>query len=208
EVFPENFKVTYAFASMPARYALERKDWAAAAKLEPYTANFSWDKYSWERSNINFARLLGDVHIGDIAAAKRELSELQTNYDNLVRANENYQANLVLVQALSGEGWIHLKEGNEKSGITRMREAADLEDNTSKHPVTPGELIPARELLADMYLEVKDYKNALIAYEADLLRHPNRLNGLQGALVAAEKTGNPKKTDYKELMKALTQVAE
>jgi tetratricopeptide (TPR) repeat protein len=209
EVFPENFKVTYTFASMPARYAVERKDWTAAAKLELHTANFSWDKYLWERSNINLARLLGAVHTGDLQGAKKELAEIQSNYDNLVRANENYKANLVLIQALTGEGWIHLKEGKHDDAIRLMKEAADLEDKTSKHPVTPGEIIPARELLADMYLEVKDYKNALIAYEADLVRHPNRYNGLQGAVVAAEKVGDPKKRNvYREQVKTLTEVAE
>ncbi|MEJ0030529.1 MAG: hypothetical protein WDO15_09225 [Bacteroidota bacterium] len=184
EIFPENFKVTYAFASVPARYAVERKDWPAAARLELHEGNFVWDKYFWERSNINFARLLGAVHTGDLKGAKDELAQLQSNYDNLVKANENYKSNFVLIQAKSGEGWIRLKEGKEAEAIRLMTEAADLEDRTSKHPVTPGEIIPARELLADMYMEVKDYKNALIAYEADLVRHPNRLNGLKGKEMA------------------------
>jgi tetratricopeptide (TPR) repeat protein len=205
EIFPENFKVTYAFASVPARYAVERRDWATAATLELHKGNFSWDKYFWERSNITFARLLGAVHIGDLTAAKNELTQLQSNYDNLVKLNENYKASLVLIQAKTGEGWILLKEGNKAEAIRLMTEAADQEDRTSKHPVTPGEIVPARELLADMYLEMKDYKNALIAYEADLARHPNRYNGLQGAAMAAEKAGDSKKRDdYREQVKVLT----
>ncbi|MEI9917661.1 MAG: pentapeptide repeat-containing protein [Bacteroidota bacterium] len=180
EIFPENFKVTYAFASIPARYAVERKDWTSAANLEFYEGNFSWNKYPWERSNINLARLLGDVHIGNLTGAKHELARLQSNYDVLIKAKDNYKANFVLIQVKTGEGWIRLKEGNKKEAIALMTEAADLEDKTSKHPVTPGEIIPARELLADMYMEIKDYKNALASYEADLVRHPNRYNGVKG----------------------------
>ena len=69
--------MTYAFASVPARYAVERKDWPAAAKLELHEGNFAWDKYFWERSNVNFARLLGAVHTGDLKGAKDELTQLQ-----------------------------------------------------------------------------------------------------------------------------------
>jgi hypothetical protein len=186
EVFPENFKVTYTFAAMPARYAVERKDWTAAAKLELQQGNFSWDKYLWEKSNINLARLLGSIHTGDIKAGMQELAELKSNYEKLLEANENYKANFVLIQVKTGDAWIKLKEGNRRDAIRLMTEAAELEDKTSKHPVTPGEIIPARELLADMYLEIKDYKNALIAYNEDLARHPNRYNGLQGAAAAKE----------------------
>ncbi len=195
EIFPENFKVTYAFASMPARYAVERKDWPQAAKLELHKANFSWDKYLWERSNINFARLLGLVHTGDVKAAKQELAELQTNHDNLVKAGDNYKANLVLIQVMAGEAWIHWRANDKAKATSLMSEAADLEDKTSKHPVTPGEIIPARELLGDLYMEIRDYKNALTAYEADLIRHPHRYNGLTGAVAAAEKVGNSDKAN-------------
>ena len=62
-----------------------------------------------------------------------------------------------------------------------MTTAADLEDKTEKHPVTPGEVMPARELLGDMFLHLKKWDSALTAYEADLQKHPNRFNGLYGA---------------------------
>jgi tetratricopeptide (TPR) repeat protein len=86
-----------------------------------------------------------------------------------------------------------------------MKEAADMEDATAKHPVTPGEILPARELLGDMYLETRDFAKALAAYEADLARHPNRFNGLYGAAMALEKSGKTEKTNlYLTQLLALT----
>lgn len=190
EVFPQNFKDAYAFASMPARYTLERKDWEAAAKLELEPSDFPWDKFLWEKANINFGRLLGAVHINKLEDARMELAQIQSIHDKLKQMNESYKANLVQIQTKAGEAWIKLKAGDEDQAIKLMTEAADMEDATAKHPVTPGEIIPARELLADMYLETGDFANALTAYEADLQRHPNRFNGLYGAGLALEKSGN------------------
>ena len=93
----------------------------------------------------------------------------------------------------ASDAWIKLAQGQKAEAVKLMSEAADMEDATAKHPVTPGEIIPARELLADMYLETGDAKNALIQYEADLQRHPNRFNGLYGAGLAAERSGDESK---------------
>ena len=190
EVFPQNFKDAYAFAAMPARYALERKDWKAAASLQLEPSDFPWDKFLWEKANINFGRLLGEVHLNKLKEARMELAQIQSIHDKLKQMNESYKANLVQIQIKAGEAWIKLKAGEEDEAIKLMTEAADMEDATAKHPVTPGEIIPARELLADMYLETGDFANALTAYEADLERHPNRFNGLYGAGLALEKSGN------------------
>ncbi len=190
EVFPENFKVAYAFASIPARYAVERKDWAAAASLQPTQADLPWDKYPWEKANLCLTRLLGAVHMNKLADAKKELAQLQELQGRLSEAKRNYEANLVLIQVKIGKGWIRLKENQEAEGITLLYEAAAMEDATEKHSVTPGEIIPARELLADMLFEFGDYGRALEVYEADLQRHPNRFNGLYGAALALERMGN------------------
>jgi len=201
EVFPINFKEAYAFAAVPARYALERRDWATAAELKMEPAFFPWEKFDWERSNIHFARLLGDVHLNKIKEAKTELEELKASHKKLMDAKENYKANLVLIQVKTGDAWIKLKEGQKKEAIALMTEAADMEDATEKHPVTPGEVIPARELLGDMYFETGDFKNAMTAYENDLVRHPRRYNGLYGAAQAARKIGDKEKADkfYQQL---------
>ena len=83
-----------------------------------------------------------------------------------------------------------------------MNDAANMEDNTQKHPVTPGEIRPARELLGDMLLQMKKPDMALAAYEADLKTHPNRFNGLFGAGSAAEKFNDLEKANsyYRQLI--------
>lgn len=205
EVFPQNFKVAYCFASMPTRYALERKDWATAAKLELEPAEFPWDKFLWEKANIIFGRLLGAVHTHNLKDARMELAKIQSIHDALKRINENYKANLVLIQIKTCEAWIKLEEGHKVQAIKLMTEAADMEDATAKHPVTPGEMIPARELLGDLYLETGDFSSALSAYEADLDRHPNRFNGLYGAGRALEKSGDFRKAvHYYQQLLAVT----
>jgi hypothetical protein len=192
EVFPRNFKIAYSFASMPTRYALERKDWAEASQLELYEANFSWEEFPWEKANMIFGRLLGWVHSNKPTIARSELKQLQLIHEKLNGSKENYKANLVLIQIKISEAWIKLYEGHKVDALALMNIAADMEDSTEKHPVTPGEVIPARELLGDMYLEVSEPAKAFKAYQEDLKRHPNRFNGLYGAGLSAEKSGNIK----------------
>jgi tetratricopeptide (TPR) repeat protein len=195
KVSPVNFKVAYAFASMPARYALERKDWVKAAALPLEPANLPWDKFLWEKSNNNFARAIGAAHLKNTTLAIAELNELKSVHKALRIAKEEYKANLVMIQILAVDGWIQWAQGQHLNAIKSLEDAADLEDGTAKHPVTPGEIIPARELLADLYFEIKDYENALEQYEQDLKIHPNRLNGLNGAAQSAAKLGHFKKAD-------------
>lgn len=205
EVFPINFKDAYSFAAMPARYALERKDWEAAFRLELAPAEFPWENFLWEQANVNFSRVLGAVHLGKIRDAKKELEQLQAIHAKLLQAKENYKANLVLIQIKASEGWIRWAEGQPKEALKLMTDAADMEDATAKHPVTPGEIIPARELLGDLNLACGDALHALEAYEEDLKRHPGRFNGLYGAGLAAEKSGDVKKArKYYEQLYALT----
>lgn len=193
EVFPKNFKDAYSFAAIPARYALERKNWIEAAQLELGPVDFPWEKFLWEKANVNFGRLLGSVHTNKLDAARIELWELKSIHEKLIEAKENRQANFVLIQIKASEGWIKLAEGKKAEAISLMSNAADMEDATEKDPVTPGEVIPARELLGDMYLEMGQFAKALEAYEADLKRHSKRFNGLYGAGLAAEKLGDNNK---------------
>lgn len=193
EVFPVNFKDAYCFAAMPARYAVERKDWTLASALQLEPANFPFEKFPWERANTNFARLLGAVHTRKLDEAQTQLKELHAVHDELIEMKDSYKANLVHIQVKAADAWIKLARGQKAEAVKVMSEAADMEDATAKHPVTPGEIIPARELLADMYLETGDAKNALIQYEADLEKHPNRFNALYGAGLAAERSGDDAK---------------
>ncbi len=187
EVYPSNAKVAYSVAAIPARYAVERKDWKAASALELGGLNIPWEKCQWEKSNITFARVLGDVHEGKLKNAVAELDTLRSVQKRLSDAGDGYKANLVLIQVKAAEAWIKFGQGDKTDAIALMAEAADIEDKTEKHPVTPGEIIPARELLGDMYMETAQYDKALEAYKVSLERHAGRFNSLFGAGVAAEK---------------------
>ncbi len=196
DVSPVNFKVAYAFAAIPSRYLLENKSWNEAANLKIYPANLPWKNFPWQEAIVHFTRLLGSVHIGNIDSAKAELKELNLIYDALMKQKDSYKAGQVQIQIKTSEAWMQFKEGNNDEALKLMNFAADMEDKTEKHPVTPGEVIPARELLADMLLQMNQPEKALEAYEADLKKHPNRFNGLYGAGLAAEKAGNPKKAGF------------
>ena len=189
EVNPPNFKGAYTFAAIPVRYVLENRLWKEAAALETSPAGFPMQKFPWQKSIIHFARLLGFVHINQIDSAHAELNTLNRLRNELLAQKESYKANQVDIQIKASEGWILWKEGNNAAALEKMTAAADLEDKTEKHPVTPGEVLPARELLADMLLQMHRPLAALSAYEADLLNHPNRYNGLYGASLAAQQCG-------------------
>ncbi|HVV03860.1 MAG TPA: hypothetical protein VHC96_06525 [Puia sp.] len=189
EVYPANLKVAYALAAAPARVALENKDWAVAAGLPLHSGCLSWEQFPWQEAIHHFARLLGNVHLGRIEAARSELIRLGQLHDTLVKQNETYRAGQVAIQMKAGAAWIEVAAGRKREALDLMKLAADMEDSTSKHPVTPGEVLPARELYADMLLENKDYDAALQAYEGVLQKSPNRLNSLYGAGRAAEMGG-------------------
>ena len=189
EVNPANFKVAYSFASIPARYVLENKMWKDAASLDTYPANFSWEKFPWQKAIIHFARCLGAVHTNQLDLAKAEWNELNRLHDELVKQKETYKANQVDIQLKASQAWIQWKEGKHKEALEFMNLSAAMEDKTEKHPVTPGEVLPARELLADMLMQMNKPGKALEMYEANLKKRPNRLNSLYGAGLAAEASG-------------------
>ena len=196
EVSPLNFKVAYAFAAIPSRYLLENKLWKEAAGLKVHKENFQWQNFQWQKAIIHFTRLMGAVHIGDINSAKTELKELNRIHNRLLEQKDSYKANQVNIQVKTSEAWILFKEEKINEASELMNFAADMEDKTEKHPVTPGEVIPARELLGDMLLQMNKPGKALEAYEANLKKHPNRFNGLYGAGLAAERSNNFDKANY------------
>jgi tetratricopeptide (TPR) repeat protein len=192
-VYPVNFKVAYAFAAIPSRYALENRLWKEAAGLPLHPARFPWKDYLWQEAILHFTRLMGAVHTARIDSAKAEWSALNRIYGSLVKEKDDYKANQVLIQLKTGGAWIKLGERRIDEALADMALAADMEDRTEKHPVTPCEVLPARELLGDMYLELSRAGKALEAYEADLVKHPNRFNGLFGAGLAARQAGQSEK---------------
>jgi hypothetical protein len=186
ELSAVNGKSAYVFAATPARYVVERKQWADAARLN-IPERFPWEKFPWEKSIIHFSRLLGSIQTNQVNLAMKELAQLKALQRKLADKNETYKANQVQIQVNSGEAWIKLKQGQKDEAIRLMTLAADMEDATGKHPVTPGEVVPARELLGDLLIQAGEPEKALLAYESNLKSHPNRRNGLHGAALAARK---------------------
>ncbi len=195
-VSADNSAVAYAFAAIPARLVLETQAWKSAASLDIRPVDFPWKKFPWQMAIVHFARLLGSVHIGRIDSAKVELNRLEMLRDTLAKAKDEYKANQVEIQIKTSEAWILLKERKEDDALKLMDSAAEMEDATLKSPVTPGEVVPARELLGDMLIQVGNYERALEAYEMDLKTHPNRFRGLYGAGWAAEKLGDHEKSIF------------
>src|SRR5215203_2435658 len=117
---------------------------------------------------------MGAVHLKQLDTAKAELNMLESIHQSFITAKDDYKANLLRIQISTANAWIKYAEGNGPEAIALMTEAAEMEDGTEKHPVTPGELLPARELLGDLYIALKQPQNAFDAYQLDLKRHPNR----------------------------------
>lgn len=188
KVSPANFKVAYAFAAAPARYALERKDWKMASELQLHSANFSWKDFAWQEAITHFAKLLGYVHLNNLRDAEKELDQLKALHQHLLtQKNKAMEAANVEVQIKASEAWIELRKGNKQKAKALMIAAADKEDGMEKHPVTPGSVLPAREMLGEMLLELNEPALAVEAFEKDLKINPNRRNGMIGLNLAKQK---------------------
>jgi len=184
------FQAAYAFAAIPARYALERRQWSEAAALKVHPTDFPWNKFAYAEAMIYFARSLGASRSGDPAAASKDIARLTAIQKSLSEAKESYWATQVEIQSRAAAAWLAHAEGKNEEASKLMRSAADLEDTTEKHPVTPGAIVPAREMLGELLLELREPQQALKEFEASLLVSPNRFNGLYGAAKAAELSGD------------------
>ncbi len=175
----------YNFAAMPARYALERSEWAVAARLTVPTGGAPFVP-----AITRFARALGAARGGDAAAARREIAALDSLRGVLERQNDTYWATIVEAQRLAASAWAARTEGNDAEAVRLARQAAELEETVEKHPVTPGPLLPARELEGDLLMELGRAADALRSYEKTLEREPRRARTLYGAARAAEAAGD------------------
>jgi tetratricopeptide (TPR) repeat protein len=188
--------MAFAFAAIPARYALERHAWAEAAALElRQPASFPWsDAFPQCDSMGYFARALGAARTGKLDVARSAIAELEKLHGRLEAAQRtSYWTSQAETQLLSARGWVALKEGNANEAIALLRRAAELEAAVDKEAVTPGEVLPAGELLGDLLAEVGQHREALAAYEAMLELTPNRFNSVHGAAVSAERSGDAAK---------------
>jgi hypothetical protein len=198
----------YAYAAMPARLALERGEWreAAAIELFPAADAFPWKKYTFAEAVNAYARGLGAALSGDAAAARAQVSRLR----GLGEATKvPYWAEQIAIQAEVVQGLALLAEGSRGPALAALQKAADREDATEKHVVTPGPLIPAREVLAYVALDAGDAVTALRHFESVLQREPNRQRAFAGALRAARQSGDVKKAAvYSERLTQLTSRAD
>ncbi|MEP6915060.1 MAG: hypothetical protein ABJC89_05415 [Acidobacteriota bacterium] len=175
----------FALAAMPARYALERGSWTEAAQLEPHPSTFPYTE-----ALTYFARAIGAAHIGEAATVRASIEALQHIEDQLALAKERYWAEQTEIQRRAASAWLAFAEGRNGDALIEMRAAAVLEDRTEKAAVTPGPLAPARELLGELLLDLKEPAEARREFEATLHKEPNRFRSLRGAARAAELMGD------------------
>ena len=191
----------YALAASPARYAVERGDWKAAAALQVRPSSLAH-----VQAVTHFARALGAARSGNPEAAKADIAKLAELRDRLRDAKDAYWSEQVDIQRQVAAAWVLYAEGKQDDALNAMSTAADAEDKTEKHPVTPGVPKPARELYGVMLLESGNAKEALTAFEATLKKEPNRLGAYVGAAMAAENSGDNAKA--REHYKKVVEIAD
>ncbi|MBA4141725.1 MAG: hypothetical protein H0X43_01715 [Nitrosospira sp.] len=192
KVNAENFPAAYAFAAIPARFALERGDWEGAAELKLSPADLAWDKFPQAEAILVFARGLGAARSGNITAARKDIERLQALKEAMTAAKLDYWAGQADFQIKTIGAWLALAENRNDEAVRLMRAAAEAEEASDKHPVTPGNVAPSRELLGEMLLQLDRPAQALAEFERSLKRDPNRFRSIYGAARAAEASNNQK----------------
>jgi hypothetical protein len=189
----------YAVAAAPARYALERGDWKAAAILPVVASNVAY-----ANAVTHFARAIGAARSGDAQTAGRDVDALAALHERLEKTKNAYWAGQVEIQRLAAAGWTAFAAGRRDEALALMIEAAEKESASEKAPISPGPILPARELYGDMLLELGQARAALEQYEASHQREPNRFRGWYGAASAAVELGDMGKARaYSEKLAAL-----
>ena len=181
EVFPsDHFASAYALIAVPCRLAIENKNWDLATKLELPKQNIDWKKSDLPLlcCYVHFQELLGFSNLGETFMAEKELKSLITLRDKLSNADKTYESGQVSIQIEAVRAWIEFSKGNSKEAIDFMKLASTLESKTSKAAVTPGEIIPAEELLGNLYIALNMPKEALESYKLNLEVRPFRFNGI------------------------------
>jgi hypothetical protein len=186
----EQFAAAYAFAAAPARWALERRDWKAAASLELKPEWFPWDRFRNIAALTYYARAIGAARSGDAAGARRAAEEIEGIRKALPATRDYDWSGSIGAQWEAATALATVAEGKRAEGLRMLRAAADHEDAVDKHPVTPGSLLPVREMLGDVLLEGGSAAEALREYEAVLKTAPRRLAATAGAARAAWESGN------------------
>jgi tetratricopeptide (TPR) repeat protein len=192
-VFPISPTGAYALSAVPARYALERRQWRDAAGLAlpaNVLAALPWAQFPWGEGNIRFARAVGAARSGNAEAARLEIAELDRIRNALAGASGYDWGTQIEIQRGIAAAWAAQAGGGRADALRLMRAAADLDDTTEKHPVTPGAILPAREQLGELLLEQGRAAEALAEFRASLVRAPRRLSALYGGARAARAAGD------------------
>jgi hypothetical protein len=184
------FAAAYAFAASPARLPLERHDWRAAAALEIKPAWFPWNRFPNVEALVHYARAIGAARTGDVAAARRSAGEIAAIREAMPATRDYDWSGSIGAQWEAVTALIAWAEGEKDEGVRLLRLAADHEDAVDKHPVTPGALLPVREMLADLLLKNGRPAEAVKEYEAVLKTAPRRFNATAGAARAADQAGD------------------
>lgn len=190
----------YNFTAMPARFALERNAWAEAAALRvPVGA------LPYVEAITRFARAVGAARSGSVEQAQEEVAALESLAAKLQAANDSYWSTIVTAQRLAASAWIEHARGNSAEALRLAGEASALEGSVEKHPVTPGPILPARELEGDLLLEMARPGDALAAYEATLTVEPRRARAHAGAARAAAAAGDAARAEqhYRALLEVM-----
>src|SRR5436309_2033461 len=180
DLSPRYFKVVYAASAMPARYAIERRKWNEAAKLAPIP-----NALPQAAAITAWSRAVGFARSKQAELARAETARLKSTYEQMHAAGDEYWATQIHVQLNSALAWINYAEGQNDEALKLMRAAADEEDAVEKQPVTPGAIVPAREQLGDLLLEIGNTKEAQKEFQKALSMTPKR----RGALLGAERAG-------------------
>jgi hypothetical protein len=188
ELHAGDFKIGYAATAMPVRYAIERRDWNAAAKIQPMP-----DSAPHVAAIAHWARAIGLARSGQAEAATPELRNLQDCLDKLKAANNSYWSTQGHVQLLEAQAWIADAAGRRDEAAHLLESAAAEEDSMEKLPVTPGPIVPAREQLGDLLLQLNRPSDALQQFEVALKDAPRRRGALEGAAKASDLLGDKMK---------------
>jgi hypothetical protein len=174
-----SFGGAYALAASPVRLLLEQGKWAEAAALSPEMHSvIPWEKFPQAVAMRWFAKGLGAARSKDAVTARAAIGELKALHEALTSRKQVYWASLTEAQILSVEAWVEFAEGNNELALMHQTKAADIEDAVGKSPVTPGHVIPARELLGDLLSAMGRNDAAAVAYRATLTLSPNRARSL------------------------------
>ena len=193
ELDENQFAAAYAFAASPARWALERHDWKVAAALVVEPGWFPWQRFRNAEALVHYARAIGAARAGDAAGARRSAEKIASIRSALPASRDYDWSGSITVQIETANALIRFAEGAKEEALKLLRAAADHEDSIDKHPVTPGALLPVREMLADLLLENGAAAEALKQYEAVLRSAPRRFNATAGAAKASDAIGDGSK---------------